>query len=138
MRKLLSVLVAATLMVDLTACTTPAQRAAAKEDMLAEAGFRVTSANTPEGMNSLHGLPANKVVAQTINGQKVYFYADPIACRCVYSGTPQDWAKYRQLVAERNAMEQARLDQIDAEATGCLPTAPGFPGSVSCSYRETR
>jgi hypothetical protein len=117
MRNVLSVLVPAALVVGLAACTTPAQQASNREDMLAESGFRVTSANSPEGMSSLKKLPPNKVVAQTVNGQKTYFYADPISCRCVYSGTPADWAKYRQMAVARNAMGQERLDQIDALAT---------------------
>jgi hypothetical protein len=117
MRNMLSILIPAALVVGLAACTTPAQQAVTKEDMLAEAGFRITSASTLEGMSSLHNLPPNKVVAQTINGQKTYFYADPISCRCVYSGTPEDWAKYRQMAVARNAMSQERLDQIDALAT---------------------
>ena len=37
------------------------------------------------------------------------FYSDPIACKCVYSGTEAQFAAYKEAAAENAAM----CDQID-------------------------
>jgi hypothetical protein len=90
-------------------CTTPQQQAAQKEDLLAAAGFQVRIADTPQRLAALKRLPPNKFVTRVVNGQPVYQYADPLVCRCVYFGTQQNWAAYRQEVLAQRLADEAQM-----------------------------
>ena len=87
-----------------------------KEDMLAAAGFRIQPANTPERIQSLQTLPPNRFVQEQLHGQEVWVYADPIVCRCLYVGTPQNYQYYHQLNFQQNIanenLEAAQMNQF--------------------------
>jgi hypothetical protein len=75
------------------------------ENLLNQAGFTVIKADTPERLARLNTMPAHKVTQYTRDGKPVYVYADPLRCKCIYVGGPQEYAKVQELVA----VEQAKL-----------------------------
>lgn len=97
-------------------CGVTAEPALAQErtDMrLANAGFVMRAANTPEKMARLRHLPPHKIVARTKAGGVRYFlYADPDYCKCL-------------MVGDRRAM-QAYQDMVSPPPTG-LPGLPALP-----------
>ena len=95
-----------------TGCVSPQQQAVQKEDLLAAAGFQVRIADTPQRLAALKRLPPNKFITRGVNGQPVYLYADPLVCRCVYFGTQQNWAAYRQEVFARQLANEAQMTAI--------------------------
>jgi hypothetical protein len=96
-------------MLGITACASPQQQAAQKEDLLAAAGFQVRIADTPQRLAAMKRLPPNKFVTRVVNGQPVYLYADPLVCRCVYFGAQQNWAAYRQEVLAKQLADEAQM-----------------------------
>jgi hypothetical protein len=87
----------------------PAAAGRAEEDLLAAAGFQVEIADTPQRLAAMKRLPPNKFVTKVVNGQPVYLYADPLVCRCVYFGTQQNWAAYRQEVFAKQLADEAQM-----------------------------
>ena len=63
-------------------------------------------------MAALKRLPPSNFVTRVVNGQPVYLYADPLVCRCVYFGTEQNWAAYRQAVFARQLAGEAQMTAI--------------------------
>ena len=109
MTRFVSVLAGAGLMLGVTACASPQQQAAQKEDLLAAAGFQVRIADTPQRLAAMKRLPPNKFVTRVVNGQPVYLYADPLVCRCVYFGGQQNWAAYRHEVFAKQLADEAQM-----------------------------
>jgi hypothetical protein len=71
-----------------------------------QAGFKILQADTPERIAKLKTLPAYKVVPwKRKSGGTVYAYADPDQCKCVYVGSPKQYAHYRQLMGTELAAE---------------------------------
>ena len=96
----------------LVGCVSPQQQAVQKEDLLAAAGFQVRIADTPQRLAAMRRLPPNKFVTRVVSGQPVYLYADPLVCRCVYFGTQQNWAAYRQEVFAQQLANEAQMTAI--------------------------
>ena len=95
-------------------CASQQQLVGQKEDLLAAAGFQIRIADNPQRLAAMRSLPPNKFVTRVVNGQPVYLYADPLVCRCVYFGTQQNWAAYRQEVfAKQLADSTAGLEVIE-------------------------
>jgi hypothetical protein len=90
-------------------CASPQEQVAQKEDLLAAAGFQVRIADTPQRLAAMKRLPPNKFITRVVNGQPIYQYADPMVCRCVYFGTQQNWAAYRQEVFARQLANEAQM-----------------------------
>jgi uncharacterized protein YceK len=90
------------------------RRGAAPEttNLLTQAGFKILQADTPERIAKLKTLPAYKVVPwKRKSGGTVYAYADPDQCKCVYVGSPRQYAQYRQLLgAELAAESEAAIE----------------------------
>ncbi len=113
----------------LAGCQSTSQVIAAKEDLLAGAGFSAKQATTPEQLASLKSLPANKFVTQKFKGQTVYLYADPIVCKCVYTGDQASYSKYRQMVFQQNlANEQEMTASMQENAFDFTPWGGPFGG----------
>jgi hypothetical protein len=93
-------------------CTTPQQQVSQKEDLLSAAGFQVRIADSPQRIAALKSLPPNKFVTRVKSGQLIYQYADPLVCRCVYFGTQQNWAAYRQEVFQQRLADEAQMTAI--------------------------
>jgi hypothetical protein len=77
-----------------------AMEARQEDDLLVSAGFTKAKANTPELAASLKSLPPHRFVHRTVNGVAMVYYADPVACKCIYSGTGAAFASYKQAHAE--------------------------------------
>jgi hypothetical protein len=97
-------------------CATQQQLVGQKEDLLAAAGFQVRISDTPQRLAAMKSLPPNKFVMRVKNGQPVYQYADPLVCRCVYFGTQQNWAAYRQEVFAKQLADEAQMTALMNES----------------------
>ena len=87
-------------------------RAADTKSLLTQAGFKVIPADTPEKMAKLKTVPAYKVIPwQRKTGGTVYAYADPDSCKCVYVGSPKQFASYKQLLSAEQAAEIAAQEK---------------------------
>jgi hypothetical protein len=97
-------------------CASQQQLVGQKEDLLAAAGFQIRVADNPHRLTAMRNLPPNKFVTRIVNGQPVYLYADPLVCRCVYFGTQQNWAAYRQEVFAKQLADEAQMTAIMNES----------------------
>ena len=85
----------------LAGCTLPARQ---KDSLLVDAGFTSVKADTPQWVAAMRSLPPHRFAHRTVNGTPMVFYADPVACRCVYSGTEASYATYKQIRGEELAV----------------------------------
>jgi hypothetical protein len=104
---------------------------AAPNNMLTAAGFVVKYPDTPEKQEIFNSLPPNRLVKRGRNGKVYYVYADPGGCGCVYVGSPNAYANYRnggfrdRDNNDRVVSEMMRdMDQDDA------PAQPGSPNGL--------
>jgi hypothetical protein len=104
--KLLSSFAAISVLTLVAGCSMEARQ---EDDLLVTAGFKKTKASTPEGASIVKSVLYHHFVHRTVNGVPMVFYTDPIACKCVYSGTEAAYIAYRQAYSEEDAI----YDQID-------------------------
>ncbi len=77
------------------------------EQLLANAGFHMKLADTPEKLANLSTLtPRRTLIPQERDNQLYYVYADPDLCKCVYVGTSMQY--------ERALQESFANDQLIA------------------------
>ena len=87
-------------------------QAADTKSLLTQAGFKVIPADTPERMAKLKTVPAYKVIPwQRKSGGTVYAYADPDSCKCVYVGSPKQYANYKQMLSAEQAADIAAQEK---------------------------
>jgi len=87
-------------------------RAAETTSLLTQAGFKVLKADTPGRAAKLQTLTPYKVVPwKRKTGGTVYAYAEPDLCKCVYVGSPTQYATYRQLLSAEQAAEIAAQEE---------------------------
>jgi len=113
-RGLLAVIVAA--MMPLAAAPVSAKSTSAvekKEDNLAAAGFIVRPANTPDRIDMLKRLPANKFVQRTKDDVVTYVYADPKVCGCLYVGTQEAFGQYQKTMQAKKLLDQEAFNTLD-------------------------
>jgi hypothetical protein len=86
-----------------------AMEARREDDALVNAGFTKTKA--PQGTFLAKSNPTLFLhfVHRTVNGVPMVFYSDPIACKCVYSGTEAQFTAYKEAQTENEAI----YDQLD-------------------------
>jgi len=131
-RKLISVGAVACLVLGIAGCATPPAPAASTDNLLTKAGFQVRPADSPHRIEQMMRMTPNKFVTRVRNGQLVYLYPDPMACKCVYFGSQQNWDAYRreleaEHIAKANEMT-ATESQIDWDfGLWDLPTQGGPP-----------
>ena len=65
---------------------------------LRSAGFRVKFANDELGRRALGALPAHRFVIHTREGGRIYVYADPGRCKCVFTGTLDNFRNYQDIL----------------------------------------
>jgi hypothetical protein len=82
-----------------------------EDDALAKAGFTKTKAITPEGASIIKSALYLHFVHRTVNGVPMVFYSDPVACKCVYSGTEAQFTAYKQAQTENAAI----YDKLDLQ-----------------------
>jgi hypothetical protein len=112
----LTTLYALTGLLAVAGCASQQQLVGQKEDLLAAAGFQIRVADNPQRLAAMRRLPPNKFVTRIVNGQPVYLYADPLVCQCVYFGTQQNWAAYRQEVLARQLADEAQMTAMMNES----------------------
>ena len=112
----LTTLCALTGLLAVAGCASQQQLVGQKEDLLAAAGFQIRVADNPQRLAAMRRLPPNKFVTRIVNGQPVYLYADPLVCQCVYFGTQQNWAAYRQEVLARQLADEAQMTAMMNES----------------------
>jgi|SRR5689334_16103521 len=105
----------ASLVMTVTGCAgLQTHNAPATERLLAEAGFQMKPADSPEKLAHLRTLPAGKIVRHERNGEPYFVFADPTGCRCLYAGGQPQYEKYRALAREQAAADEAALVNQDA------------------------
>ena len=68
---------------------------------LSSAGFRVQVANDAAGKKALHALPPHRFVIHRYGNNEVrYLYAEPNHCVCIFIGTQEAYANYRDILAK--------------------------------------
>ena len=93
-------------LVELSGCATlRGQDALSTEQLLVKAGFQKLNADSPEQARNLASMPPFKIVARGVGHDAAYTYADPVNCRCLYIGGPQQYVKYQRLATERAVTE---------------------------------
>jgi hypothetical protein len=110
--KLARLWTAGALALGVAACVSPQQQVAQKEDLLAAAGFQVRPADSPHRVAAMKRLPPNKFVTKVVNGYPIYLYADPLDCNCVYFGTQQNWAAYKQEMFAKQLADEAQMTAV--------------------------
>jgi hypothetical protein len=95
---------------------TPAQKAHRIDSLLAAAGFKMATADSPKKQEIFASLPPLKMhyyVAK--DGKARYWFADPYECNCVYEGDAQAYQRYQNLRIQqqlvREEEETAELNQ---------------------------
>ena len=92
-----------------SACATPQERVADREDRLAAAGFHARPADTPQREALLQRLPSQRFVLLPVHGRYLYVYADPLVCGCLYVGSEASYGLYRQQVFAHRLADEPRL-----------------------------
>ena len=89
-------------------CTMQAKQ---EDDALVKAGFKKTNPSAPGAASIAKSDPILylRFVHRTVNGVPMVFYYDPVACKCVYSGTEAQFAAYMQAQTENASI----YDHID-------------------------
>jgi hypothetical protein len=91
-----------------------AHGAASTEELLAAAGFQKRQADSADQARNLASMPPFKLVVRGMGRDVGYTYADPVNCRCLYTGGPNEYMKYQRLATERDIAE----DDLWAGADG--------------------
>jgi hypothetical protein len=95
------------------------------ERMLHVAGFKMKTADTPEKLAMLKGLPQRKIVPYPREGEMMYLYADAGTCGCLYVGTAEQYQRYVEFrVGQEIAEDNRRAAQANAAAG--TPVKMGF------------
>ncbi len=111
MRQVWCIVAAFSIAIELAGCAGIGRQ---DDDQLVQAGFTKVKADTPEWAATMRSLPAHHFVHRTVNGVSTVLYADPVGCRCVYSGSPQSYAGYKQVHREDLAAYDASLSEGDS------------------------
>jgi hypothetical protein len=95
---------------------TPTQKAQRIDPVLAAAGFKMVTADSPKKHEIFASLPPLKMhyyVAK--DGKARYWFADPYECNCVYEGDTKAYQRYQNLRIQqqlvREEEETAELNQ---------------------------
>ena len=94
--------------------TMQAQDTRATKRLLAAAGFQMKAADTPEKIAHLQALTPGKLVRRERNGAASYVYADRDVCKCLYTGTEQQYQEYRRLAQQQTMADEAEVVADDA------------------------
>lgn len=125
MRSFRQSIILAVLIAMLSGCATketPQQRAQRIEPMLAAAGFRAHPADSPAKLQNLQAMTPLKVRSTAKNGRVHYWFADPVSCRCLYTGDQNAYEHYQQprqqQKQEAETEERTEDEEIDLEPWG--------------------
>jgi hypothetical protein len=85
------------------------QQVVQHERMLSAAGFKIRHADTPQKFSQLKQLPQHKVVARKRDDTTQYLYADADYCKCLFTGTTENYKRYRKLALDKQITEEDRI-----------------------------
>ena len=102
----------------LACAPTPGQGTVNKEDMLAAAGFKKRSIKTEAQLTDFRNYPAHMIRPTTYKGKKVYVYADPTICGCLYMGGTTAYNTYIRSATALNMQREYKSETTDS---GYLP-----------------
>ena len=124
----------------LSACATPQEQVASREDKLIAAGFIARPANTPERDAMLQRLRPNHFFARQVGNGYVYLYPDPLVCGCLYVGSAQAYGRYKQqMLQQRLVDEQQTTAELYSDPAWNFgpwggPFGPGFGSSFGVGF----
>ena len=104
---LTAILLAAPVLLGAGCATIQLYEARDTERMLAEAGFHMRPADTPEWQEVLRSMPSYQIVSRTQDGNIVYTYAGPDNCRCLYVGGTEEYSRYERIRARRENTQRS-------------------------------
>ena len=99
-------------MLAVAGCVSEQAQVGQKDNLLAAAGFQMRPADSPHRVAAMRRLPPNRFVTKVVNGNPVYLYADPLVCNCLYIGSQQNWAAYRQEVFARQIADENQMTAV--------------------------
>ena len=103
----------------------PAQGTIDKEDKLMAAGFKKRSIKTEAQLADFRGYPPHMIRPVTYKGKKVYVYADPTICGCLYMGGPTAYNTYIRGAMARSMQAEYKSETTDS---GYSPTPAMLDG----------
>lgn len=99
----LRVAIAAALAILANACSTiEVYRVEDTEELLASAGFSMKPADTPEKLEHVKAMPQHVLTPQQKDGKTLYIFADASVCRCVYTGTEEQYKRFQEMVRQKH------------------------------------
>jgi hypothetical protein len=78
------------------------------KSLLADSGFLLQYADTPEELDNLKSLPQLKLIRHERYGRVRYTYADAEGCKCMYVGNEETYQQFQKLVRERLPSDRRR------------------------------
>ncbi len=72
------------------------------ESRLGQAGFQVLMADQPDQVMMVRGLPTFQLHSYPSLRGKIYWYNDPVHCRCVYVGDDHAYQNYQWALMQQN------------------------------------
>ena len=84
--------------------------ASKKENLLAQAGFKVVTVTTPKQQQAINGLAQYRVSAVKYNGKLYYVYPTATKDR-IYVGKQKQFNAYKQALAAQQTSQQAQQQQ---------------------------
>lgn len=91
---------------------------------LRSAGFKVRFAKDAAGERALKALPSHRFVVRTVKGQPRYVYAEPKGCGCIFSGTADNYASYRDMLRSPAEKVDDVSPDYKTQARALLDTDP--------------
>ena len=99
----------------LLACApNPDQGPINKEDRLLAAGFKKRPIKTEAQLADFRTIPAHMIRPTSYKGKKVYVYADPTICGCLYVGGTTAYNTYIRGATARYMQQEARSNTTDS------------------------
>lgn len=95
--------------------TAPRRQTVEMKTLLADSGFLLQYADTPEKLDSLKSLEQLKLVRHERNGRIRYTYADAEGCKCMYIGNEETYKQFQKLVHERLSVAGRSADIRSSE-----------------------
>jgi hypothetical protein len=96
----------------------PGQGTINKEDRLLASGFKKRSIKTEAQLTDFRNYPAHMIRPTTYKGRKVYVYADPTICGCLYMGGTTAYNTYIRGATARSMQAEYKSETTDS---GYLP-----------------
>ena len=111
----------------LLACAPPpaGQPTVEKEDRLVAAGFKKRSITTEAQLTDFRNYPAHMIRPTTYKGKRVYVYADPTICGCLYMGGTTAYNTYIRGAMARSMQAEYKSEHTDS---GYSPTPAMLDG----------